>query len=91
MRLRLGLIIGFAIGYVLGAKAGRERYEQISRLYQQMSGSQPAQQIGAEVREAATKAGHTIEQKASEGVGKVTEMARRNGGDDPVPPTPPLS
>jgi uncharacterized membrane-anchored protein YhcB (DUF1043 family) len=29
MRFRLGLLIGLAIGYVLGAKAGRERYDQI--------------------------------------------------------------
>jgi hypothetical protein len=29
MRFRLGLFIGAAVGYVLGAKAGRERYEQI--------------------------------------------------------------
>lgn len=26
------LVVGLAIGYVLGAKAGRERYEQIMRL-----------------------------------------------------------
>ena len=26
------LVIGFVAGYVLGAKAGRERYEQIKRL-----------------------------------------------------------
>ncbi|CAN5844158.1 MAG: hypothetical protein ACR2NT_15110 [Acidimicrobiia bacterium] len=29
MRFRLGLLIGGAIGYVLGAKAGRGRYEEI--------------------------------------------------------------
>lgn len=29
MRFRLGVLFGFAIGYVLGAKAGRERYDQI--------------------------------------------------------------
>lgn len=29
MRFRIGLLLGFAIGYVLGAKAGRERYDQI--------------------------------------------------------------
>lgn len=29
MRLRLGFLIGFAVGYVLGSRAGRERYEQI--------------------------------------------------------------
>ncbi len=26
------LVLGIAVGYVLGAKAGRERYEQIKRL-----------------------------------------------------------
>ena len=31
MRFRLGLTIGFGAGYYLGAKAGRERYEQINR------------------------------------------------------------
>lgn len=29
MRFRLGLIVGGAIGYVLGARAGRARYVQI--------------------------------------------------------------
>ena len=31
MRFRLGVIIGFGAGYYLGAKAGRERYEQLNR------------------------------------------------------------
>lgn len=31
MKFRVGLVIGLGIGYVLGAKAGRERYEQIKR------------------------------------------------------------
>ena len=31
MRLRLGLAVGFGAGYYLGAKAGRERYEQMNR------------------------------------------------------------
>jgi hypothetical protein len=31
MRFRAGLIIGGAVGYVLGARAGRERYDQIMR------------------------------------------------------------
>ena len=29
MRFRTGLIIGLAVGYLLGTRAGRERYEQI--------------------------------------------------------------
>lgn len=29
MRFRAGLVVGAAVGYVLGARAGRQRYEQI--------------------------------------------------------------
>ena len=30
MKFRIGLVLGFAAGYYLGAKAGRARYEQIT-------------------------------------------------------------
>ncbi len=29
MKFRTGLVVGLGVGYVLGAKAGRKRYEQI--------------------------------------------------------------
>ena len=29
MRFRAGLVVGAAVGYVLGTRAGRQRYEQI--------------------------------------------------------------
>ena len=32
MKFRAGLMVGAAAGYVLGARAGRERYEQLKRL-----------------------------------------------------------
>ena len=31
MRFRLGIVVGFGVGYYLGARAGRVRYEQIRR------------------------------------------------------------
>jgi membrane carboxypeptidase/penicillin-binding protein PbpC len=37
MRFRLGFVIGFGAGYVLGTRAGRERYEQIRELFGQVS------------------------------------------------------
>jgi len=32
VRFRVGLGIGFGVGYYLGARAGHERYEQLRRL-----------------------------------------------------------
>lgn len=37
------LLFGVAIGYVLGAKAGRERYESIVRVARRVAGSQTVQ------------------------------------------------
>lgn len=36
MKLRIGFLIGFGAGYYLGTKAGRERYEQLRRLIDQI-------------------------------------------------------
>jgi hypothetical protein len=32
---KMSLLVGFGAGYVLGARAGRERYEQIRRAWSQ--------------------------------------------------------
>ena len=32
---KLSFLAGFGAGYILGSKAGRERYEQIRRAYEQ--------------------------------------------------------
>ena len=41
--MKLSFVIGAAAGYVLGAKAGRERYESIVRNARKVSGSQMVQ------------------------------------------------
>ena len=48
---RLGLIIGAAIGYVLGTRAGRGRYEQIVRVAKQAWDSEPAGRLRSEMSE----------------------------------------
>ena len=53
MRFRLGLVIGFAAGYVLGSKAGRQRYEQIRRAWAQLSGSPTVARATERTREVA--------------------------------------
>ena len=51
MRYKLTFAVGFAAGYTLGAKAGRERYEQISRVMRGLS-ENPAFQSAAGVLQA---------------------------------------
>ncbi len=41
--MKLSFLVGAAIGYVLGARAGRERYESIVRLGRRVAGSQTVQ------------------------------------------------
>jgi hypothetical protein len=45
MSFRTGVIVGLAVGYYLGAKAGRERYEQIERYLGPVRDSEPARQL----------------------------------------------
>lgn len=80
LRFRLGLFLGLGIGYILGTRAGRERYVQIESWIRDLKRSEPAQQISGEVRDAASRASDKFEAKASEQVGKVTQMVR-DGGD----------
>ena len=49
MRFRVGLFAGLAIGYYLGTKAGRERYEQIRRWIDDARQSPPVEKAQAAV------------------------------------------
>jgi hypothetical protein len=41
--MKLSFLLGAGAGYVLGARAGRERYEQIVRVGRRVGGSQTVQ------------------------------------------------
>ncbi|MFD3513951.1 YtxH domain-containing protein [Streptomyces sp. NPDC058657] len=67
MRYRLTFVAGLALGYVLGTRAGRERYEQIRKSARRIS-QNPAVRNTAESaaqsgREFAGKALHTVTEK----------------------------
>ena len=51
MGFKMGAIVGFAAGYYLGAKAGRERYEQINTWIDQARNSDAAQAAQQGARE----------------------------------------
>ncbi|WP_030291380.1 hypothetical protein [Streptomyces katrae] len=52
MRYKVTFVVGLALGYVLGTRAGRERYEQMKKSAREIA-QNPA------VRNAAESAGHT--------------------------------
>ena len=83
MRGRLGFFVGFGAGYVLGTKAGRERYEQLKRLYDNVTSSPQVQQMTGRAKGAVGTGLGQAKEKASEGVSKVTDAVkeRRSGND----------
>ncbi|MET9556684.1 hypothetical protein SSPS47_09550 [Streptomyces sp. S4.7] len=89
---RLTFIAGLAVGYVLGTRAGRERYEQLKKSASRIS-QNPAVRNAAETaalsgREYAGKAYHSVSDKVGDKVpGSVADRVRslrsRNGnGED---------
>ena len=79
---KLSFFVGFGAGYVLGAKAGKERYEQLKRLYDNLSSSQAVQQARGKAMDAVGTGFEQAREKATGGVSKVTEAVkeRRAGG-----------
>lgn len=76
---KLTLLAAAAVGYVLGTKAGRERYEQIKAQAERLWSSEPVQStvdtVQSTARDAASEAGHKAAHQASEMGDKVTEAA----------------
>jgi len=48
--MKLSFLVGGAVGYVLGARAGRERYETIVALSRKIAGSQTVQATAGVLR-----------------------------------------
>lgn len=64
---KLSFLAGLGVGYVLGARAGRERYDQIAgkaqQVWQDPRVQQKAEQAGHLVQEKAGQAGHAVKEK----------------------------
>lgn len=65
--MMLTFLVGGAVGYLLGTRAGRERYENIVRLGRRVADSQTAQAaagvLQAQVDTAAQQARHAVTSK----------------------------
>ena len=70
MKKLLALTI-FAAGYVLGAKAGRERYEQIRKLTMRVKSNPRVQDAAHHAAEMAREQAPVVKDKFGEGAAKV--------------------
>jgi hypothetical protein len=86
---KLPILVAFVAGYVLGAKAGRERYEQIQRQSTKVWNSAPVQQGVQEAetvaKQAASVAGEKVVDAATTAGSKVAAKVK---GDDDVASDP---
>lgn len=93
MRFRLGLVTGMATGYYLGARAGRQRYDQINRAVARLKRSDAyeaaTERARSAVEDAAERARAVVEdgvEKARSVIDDRTDTPGANGhGPDPDP------
>ncbi|MGW7546002.1 YtxH domain-containing protein [Streptomyces sp. NPDC054770] len=94
MRYKLTFVVGLALGYVLGTRAGRERYEQLKKSARQVA-QNPAVRNTAETaaqqgRVYAGKAFHSVSEKVGDRmpdsvaarVRSLRERSQTDGADD---------
>jgi uncharacterized protein YgiB involved in biofilm formation len=88
---KLSFFVGFGAGYVLGSKAGTERYEQLRRLYDNVVSSPGFRQASGKAKDAVGTGLGQAKDKASEGVSKVTDAVkdRRNDRSSSLSVAPP--
>ncbi|RCV55982.1 hypothetical protein [Marinitenerispora sediminis] len=68
MRYRITFVAGLAVGYVLGARAGKARYEQIARTARRIADSPAVQETAGLVGAQVSNATKTVWTKINERV-----------------------
>jgi hypothetical protein len=87
MRYKMTFAVGFAAGYVLGAKAGRERYEQISRAVRGLSESPTVQSAAGVLQAQASSAFDSARRAVTDRI-PVGGHGTYPDGPGPVPASP---
>jgi hypothetical protein len=73
---KLMLLTAFAAGYVLGAKAGRERYEQIRRTTLRIKNNPTVQETAHSAADMAREQAPLVGHKLADAAGTVAEKAK---------------
>ncbi|MCG5212013.1 YtxH domain-containing protein [Streptosporangium sp. KLBMP 9127] len=87
MRYRAMFAIGLAVGYVLGSRAGRERYEQIKRTARRVADNPSVQEAAGLFGAQLSKAAGLAKSKAGGVLGDRVPFLHRNNGDRAGDPT----
>ena len=79
MRGKAGLVVGIAIGYVLGTRAGRERYEQIKTQWLKVWNLDPVQEQVGKVKDFAKTQAMALPSTLWDSAVKVVQAAGSKG------------
>ncbi|PZU46628.1 MAG: hypothetical protein DI566_07290 [Microbacterium sp.] len=79
MRGKIGIVVGLAAGYVLGSRAGRERYEQIKAGYLKLWNTASVQKQVAKAKDLGKTAALALPSALWDGAVKVTKAATKSG------------
>jgi len=72
----MAFVVGLGVGFVLGARAGRERYEQMVKATRKAADSPAVQQAAGAIQAQAAGLVKTTKGKLADQVPKLTENAR---------------
>ena len=75
--MKMVALTSFAAGYVLGAKAGRERYEQIRRLAMQVKDDPRVQETAHSAADKAREQAPLVGHKLAEAANSVADKAKQ--------------
>jgi len=87
MRGKLGIAVGLAAGYVLGTRAGRERYQQLTASAKRLADDPSVQRLqeelnglfGSAKQRVADTASTTVQRVSDQAADKVQQTRQRSG------------
>ena len=79
MKGKIGLVVGLGVGYVLGTRAGRERYEQIKKQWLKVWHLDPVQAQVHKVQDFAKTQAAAVPQALWTGAVKIVKAATSDG------------
>jgi hypothetical protein len=93
---RLTIVIAGGIGYVLGAKAGRTRYEQIRGAARRVAGNPQVQKAARQAQETVMNQAPAVKEKVVAATEKIRPHHDDRAADaawkeDPAAPFPPMT